>query len=56
MSRVIHFDLSADEPESAAEFYKKVFGGKLISHVGTHRVSFNAKQGTQCVPYIWVPN
>ena len=25
MSRVIHFDLSADNPERAAEFYKSVF-------------------------------
>jgi len=29
MSRVIHFDLSADEPERAAEFYKKVFGWQV---------------------------
>jgi predicted enzyme related to lactoylglutathione lyase len=26
MSRVIHFELPADNPERAAEFYKKVFG------------------------------
>ncbi len=25
MSRVIHFDLSADDPERAAEFYRRVF-------------------------------
>ena len=29
MSRVIHFDLSADNPERAAEFYEKVFGWKV---------------------------
>lgn len=29
MSRVIHFDLSADDPERAATFYKKVFGWKV---------------------------
>lgn len=29
MSRVIHFDLSADDPERAARFYKSVFGWKV---------------------------
>ena len=29
MSRVIHFDLSADNPERAARFYKSVFGWKV---------------------------
>jgi len=29
MSRVIHFDLSADNPERAAEFYETVFGWKV---------------------------
>ena len=29
MSRVIHFDLSADNPERSAEFYKKVFGWRV---------------------------
>jgi predicted enzyme related to lactoylglutathione lyase len=29
MSKVIHFDLSADEPERAAKFYKQVFGWKI---------------------------
>ena len=29
MSRVIHFDLSADDPERGAEFYRKVFGWKV---------------------------
>ena len=29
MSRVIHFDLSADNPERAAEFYKTVFGWQV---------------------------
>jgi predicted enzyme related to lactoylglutathione lyase len=29
MSRVIHFDLSADEPERAAKFYRSVFNWKV---------------------------
>lgn len=29
MNRVIHFELPADNPERAAEFYKKVFGWQL---------------------------
>ena len=29
MSRVIHFDLSADNPERAAEFYRSVFNWKV---------------------------
>lgn len=29
MSRVIHFDLSADNPERAAEFYRNVFNWKV---------------------------
>ena len=29
MSRVIHFDLSADNPERAAEFYRSVFSWKV---------------------------
>ena len=29
MSRVIHFDLSADDPERAAEFYRSVFNWKV---------------------------
>ncbi len=29
MSRVIHFDMSADDPERAAEFYRRVFGWKV---------------------------
>ena len=29
MSRVIHFDLSADNPERAAEFYRSVFKWKV---------------------------
>lgn len=29
MLRVIHFDLSADNPERAASFYKSVFGWKV---------------------------
>jgi len=29
MSRVIHFDLSADNPKRAAKFYEQVFGWKV---------------------------
>ena len=29
MSRVIHFDLSADDPERAAEFYRSVFSWQV---------------------------
>ena len=29
MGRVIHFEITADDPERAAEFYVKVFGWKL---------------------------
>ena len=29
MSRVIHFDLSADNPERAAEFYRRVFNWEV---------------------------
>lgn len=29
MPRVIHFEIQADEPERAAEFYKNVFGWKI---------------------------
>jgi uncharacterized protein len=29
MGRVIHFELNADDPARAAEFYKKVFGWKI---------------------------
>jgi predicted enzyme related to lactoylglutathione lyase len=29
MSRVIHFELPADNPERAVEFYKKVFGWQI---------------------------
>ncbi len=29
MSKVIHFDLSADQPERAAEFYRNVFEWKI---------------------------
>jgi len=29
MSRVIHFELAADDPERAVRFYSKVFGWKL---------------------------
>jgi uncharacterized protein len=29
MSRVIHFELAADDPERAIQFYEKVFGWKI---------------------------
>lgn len=29
MSRVIHFEISADDPERAATFYRKVFGWSI---------------------------
>ena len=29
MSRVIHFEISADDPERAVKFYEKVFGWKI---------------------------
>ena len=29
MSRVIHFELAADDPERAIQFYSKVFGWKI---------------------------
>ena len=29
MGRVIHFEITADDPERAAEFYRKVFGWKI---------------------------
>ena len=35
MSRVIHFDLSADNPERAAEFYKSVFNWKVSKWEGS---------------------
>ncbi len=34
MSRVIHFDLSADKPERAAKFYRSVFNWKVIKWKG----------------------
>ena len=29
MPRVVHFEISADKPERATEFYKKVFGWNI---------------------------
>lgn len=29
MSKVVHFEIPADDPERAVEFYKKVFGWKI---------------------------
>jgi predicted enzyme related to lactoylglutathione lyase len=29
MPRVVHFEISADQPERAAEFYRKVFGWEI---------------------------
>ena len=30
MARVVHFEITADDPERAADFYGKVFGLSLI--------------------------
>ncbi|MHC4844367.1 MAG: VOC family protein [Planctomycetota bacterium] len=35
MSRVIHFDLSADNPERAAEFYRVAFNWKVTKWEGS---------------------
>ena len=34
MSRVVHFDLSADEPQRAADFYHRLFGWKVERWAG----------------------
>ena len=34
MNRVVHFEFSADEPERASEFYRKVFGWEIIKWEG----------------------
>ena len=34
MSRVVHFDLSADDPQRAVEFYRKLFGWKIERWAG----------------------
>lgn len=34
MPRVIHFEIHADEPERAAEFYRDVFGWEIINWGG----------------------
>jgi hypothetical protein len=34
MPRVIHFEINADEPERAAEFYRGVFGWEITSWGG----------------------
>jgi predicted enzyme related to lactoylglutathione lyase len=34
MSRIVHFELPADDPERAAEFYKKVFGWQFQKWAG----------------------
>ncbi len=34
MPRVVHFEISADEPEDLARFYEKVFGWKIAKWEG----------------------
>jgi len=34
MSRVVHFDLSADDPQRAADFYRNAFGWKIEKWAG----------------------
>lgn len=34
MSRVVHFEIHADDPARAAEFYTKVFGWKIVKWEG----------------------
>jgi len=34
MSRVVHFDLSADEPQRAVDFYRQLFGWKVERWAG----------------------
>jgi uncharacterized protein len=35
MNRIVHFEMEADKPERAAEFYKKVFGWKFTEWDGS---------------------
>ncbi len=42
MSRVIHFEIPASDPERASAFYKKVFGWKICTHCfGTAFLIYN---------------
>lgn len=34
MPRIIHFEIPADDPERAIEFYRKVFGWKIVKWEG----------------------
>ncbi|WP_276699221.1 VOC family protein [Methanobacterium formicicum] len=34
MPKVIHFEIPAEEPERAVEFYRKVFGWKIDKWAG----------------------
>jgi len=34
MGRVIHFEINADKPQRAVEFYEKVFGWKIVKWEG----------------------
>ena len=34
MARVIHFEIHADEPERAVQFYRRVFGWEFRAHDG----------------------
>jgi predicted enzyme related to lactoylglutathione lyase len=48
MSRVIHFELSADDPERAAQFYQKVFGWQVNKWEGPqdYWLATTGEQGT----------
>ena len=48
MSRVIHFELSADDPERAAQFYQKVFGWQINKWEGPqdYWLATTGEQGT----------
>ena len=34
MKRVVHFEISADDPERAADFYRNVFGWEIAKWEG----------------------
>jgi len=48
MARVIHFELAADDPERAVQFYEKVFGWKIQKWDGPqdYWLAITGEQGT----------
>jgi uncharacterized protein len=48
MPRVVHFELSADDPERAVQFYEKVFGWKIHKWEGPqdYWLATTGEQGT----------